>query len=254
MTLPFRARLLAGDVLLGAWLKTPSPIVAEVLSGTALDALCLDAEHAPFDRGDLDGCVMACRGGGMPALVRVASAAPTDILNALDLGAAGVVVPHVASAADAARAAKASRFGPGGRGFAGSTRAAGYTRRSMAEHLDAAGAETAVIAQIEDAEALDVIDAIAAVEGVDCLFIGRADLAVSLGARSAADPRVIDAARAIVAAAGRAGRRTGMFIADLSETRDWIARGVTLFLLESDQSFLLRGAASLRERFDSARG
>jgi 2-keto-3-deoxy-L-rhamnonate aldolase RhmA len=253
MTLVFRERLLSGEVLLGTWLKTPSATVAEVLAGSALDVLCLDAEHAPFDRGDLDACVMACRGAGMPALVRVPLAEPAQILNALDLGAAGVVVPHVASAADAARAAKASRFGPGGRGFAGSTRSAGYTRRSMAEHVDAAAGETAVIAQIEDAEALDAIDAIAAVGGVDCLFVGRADLAVSLGAWSAADPRVIDAARTIVDAAGRAGRRTGMFIADLGETREWIDRGVTLFLLESDQTFLLRGAASLRDRFDAAR-
>jgi 2-keto-3-deoxy-L-rhamnonate aldolase RhmA len=254
MTHLFRRRLLAGEVLVGTWLKTPDAIVAEVLAGTALDALCLDAEHAPFDRRDLDACIMACRGAGMPALVRCPAAEPTQILSALDLGAAGVVIPHVASADDAARAARASRYGPGGRGFAGSTRSAGYTRRTMAEHLDAARDETAVIAQIEDAEALDAIDAIAAVEGVDCLFVGRADLAVSLGARSAADPRVIDAARSVADAARRAGRRTGMFIADLAETRDWIARGVTLFLLESDQTFLLRGAASLRERFDAARG
>lgn len=238
-------RSLGTRPMVGTWVKTPSAMVAEVLSRTGLAALCLDAEHAPFDRRDLDAAILAARSRDMPALVRTPSAAPHHVLNALDLGAAGVVAPHIASAADAEALAAACHFGRGGRGYAGSTRAADYTGRPMADHLAASRDTTAVIAQIEDAEAVEAIDAIAAVERIDCLFIGRADLTISLGAASPADPRVIEAAARVAEAGRRHGRAVGSFIGDLGELPFWLERGVSFFLLESDHTFLLRGADAL---------
>ena len=91
----FRERLLSGEVLAGTFVKTPSPIICEVLGLTGLDVVCLDAEHAPFGRVELDGCIAALRAAGMPGLVRVAANSPEYILQALDYGATGVVVPHV---------------------------------------------------------------------------------------------------------------------------------------------------------------
>lgn len=245
MTTPLKQRLAARELLVGTWLKTPSAIVAEVLAGTGLDLLCLDAEHAPFDRGDLDAAVLACRAQGMPVLVRTPSAAPEVILNALDIGATGVVVPHVVDGASAATIARAGHYGPGGRGYAGSSRAANYTRTKMPQHLAASRAASVVVAQIEDAEGVAAIEAIAAEPGLDCLFIGRADLAVSYGVESAADPVVIAAAERVCAAGLRAGRAVGMFVPDLAEVPRWRALGVSLFLLESDHTFLIRGAAAL---------
>jgi 2-keto-3-deoxy-L-rhamnonate aldolase RhmA len=245
-------RLAGGEVLLGTWQKTPSAMVTEVLGRTGLDCLCLDAEHAPFDRGDLDAALLSAQATRMSCLVRVADASPAQILNALDLGATGVVVPHVASTDDARSAVANTRYGQG-RGYAGSTRAADYTRRGIVQNLEAAQA-TVVVAQVEDASALDAIDDILAVDGIDCFFIGRADLAVSLGATSIVAPVVVDATHRIVDAAQRAGRRTGMFVGDLAEVPAWVELGVTLFLLESDHAFLLSGAASLRSRFDAADG
>ena len=236
-------------MLLGTWQKTPSSIVTEILTHSALDLICLDAEHAPFDRATLDSCIFAAGAGQMPALVRVQSAESYHILNALDLGATGVVIPHVASRDDAERAAKLAHFGPGGRGYAGSTRFADYTSRSISQNLESGFSNTVVIAQIEDAEAIDVIDAIAEVDNIDCLFVGRADLAVSLGATSITDPIVIEASQTIAAAAQRHNRAVGMFISDLSEVPSWTNLGVSLFLLESDQTFLLNGAKSLCARF-----
>ena len=244
----FKRRLASGDPLVGTWLKTPSAIVTEVLAGTALDLLCIDAEHAPFDRAAIDACVLAARGQGMPVLVRPATGAAHHTLQALDAGADGVLVPHVRSAREAASVVASAHYGPGGRGYAGSTRAAGYTRRTMAQHVAAAEAETVVIAQIEDAEALDAIDAIVGTPGLDALFIGRADLAVSLGLRSAAAPEVVAAAECIAAAARKAGRIVGTFLSDLDEVPFWRDRGISLFLLESDQVFLMAGAASLMAR------
>jgi 2-keto-3-deoxy-L-rhamnonate aldolase RhmA len=126
-----RSRMAAGDMLAGTFLKTPSVEMIEILSQTGLDFLCIDAEHAPFDRARMDACLAVARALDFPILVRVPSAQPQDILQALDAGATGIVVPHVTDAETAAAIAKASRFGPGGRGYAGSTRWAGYTTRSM---------------------------------------------------------------------------------------------------------------------------
>lgn len=244
-----KERIHAREQLLGTWVKTPSPILCEVLGQTDLDLICLDAEHSPFDRGSQDRCLHALRAASKPALVRVPSAAPEHILNALDCGATGVVVPHVTSAAMAAQVARAAHFGAGGRGYAGSTRAANYTRKQMAQHMAESASETVVVAQIEDLEALAELDAIAAVEGIDCLFIGRIDLTVALGAASPADPEVVAVVEQICASGARAGRPVGMFLGDLSEIPRWQELDASLFVLSSDHAFLQQGAHELVARF-----
>jgi 2-keto-3-deoxy-L-rhamnonate aldolase RhmA len=244
--LSFRQRLIAGDLLSGTWVKTPHPHVVEVLALSPLDVLVLDAEHAPFDRGSLDQCILAARAGGKPVLVRPASAAHEHILNALDLGADGVILPHIRTAQDAADAVKACHYVSGGRGYAGSSRAAGYTTKGMAKHrADAKG--VVVIAQIEDVEGVDNIDAIAAVEGLDALFIGRADLTIAYGAETPDDAVVVDAVDRIVTAGKAAGRTTGMFLGRVSDVPMWREKGASLFILGSDHDFLLQGAARLAE-------
>lgn len=239
-----KQRLRAGELLAGTFVKTPHPHVVEVLALTGLDCLVLDAEHAPFDRGTLDLCLMAARAGGKPVLVRPASGSPEQILNALDCGADGILAPHIRSAAEAEALVRACHYGPGGRGFAGSTRAAGYTTKGMARHR-AAARHVAIVAQIEDAEALDHIDAIGAVEGIDALFIGRADLTLSLEADTPDDAVVVAAVEKICASARGAGRAVGMFLARPSDIPHWRGHGASLFLLRSDQEFLLDGARTL---------
>lgn len=240
----FGARLRDGELLSGTWVKTPSAIIVEVLALTPLDCLVLDAEHAPFDRRDLDACIMAARAADKPVLVRPASAAAEQVLNALDCGATGVVLPHIRSAAEAAAAVAMCHYGPGGRGFAGSSRAAGYTTLGMARHRAAAQAVT-VIAQIEDVEAVEAIDAIAAVPGIDALFIGRADLTIAYGAATPDDAVVVDAVARICAAGRAAGRTVGMFLGRVGDVPKWREAGASLFILGSDHDFILGGAARL---------
>jgi len=243
-----KEELASGATLVGTFVKTPSPIVVEVLGLTDLDCLCLDAEHAPFDRIAIDGCVAAARAAAMPVVVRIPSTAPEHILNALDCGATGIVAPHIRSAAEAAAFARACQYGAGGRGYAGSSRAAGYTTRPMADHLAVSAAQVVTIAQIEDPEAIEDIDAIAAVPGIDALFVGRADLTVAYGAASQDHPQVVAAVEAVCAAGRRHNRRVGMFLARIEDVPHWTARGASLFLLASDHGFLLQGAADLLRR------
>lgn len=244
----FRSRLRAGEPMMGTFLKTPSPIVCEVLGLSPLACVCIDAEHAPFGRMEIDGCVAALSAADMPSLVRVQTGSAGEILSALDAGATGVVLPHVISGAQAAELARVAHYGPGGRGYAGSSRAAGYATKPMAEHLRDSAARTTVIAQIEDAEALMHLDAIAAIEGIDCIFVGRIDLTISLGAASPTEARVIEAVEQICAAGLRHGKAVGMFIPPSEDCMVWQQKGATLFLLASDQQFLLDGARALAGR------
>jgi 2-keto-3-deoxy-L-rhamnonate aldolase RhmA len=240
----FKQRLAARDLVVGSFIKTPHPAVVELLGHSALDCLVLDAEHAAFDRSQLDMCILAARATAMPVMVRPQAATAERILDALDLGADGVLLPHIRSERDARDAVRSCFYGPGGRGFAGSTRAAGFTSKGMAKtRVDGAG--IVVIAQIEDVEALDGIEAIARVEGIDALFIGRADLTVALGAESPDDAIVVDSVRRICRAAAAADRPVGMFLARPSDVPQWRDEGANLFLLSSDQEFLLKGAAAL---------
>ena len=242
----FRDRLRAGDLLAGTWVKTPHPHVVEVLSLSPLDLLVLDAEHAPFDRGNLDQCILAARAGGKPVLVRPATASHEHILNALDLGADGVVLPHIRSAAEAEDAVKACTYTSGGRGYAGSSRAAGYTTKGMSRHrADAAG--VTIIAQIEDVDGVNNIEAIARVDGIDALFVGRADLTIAYAAETPDDAVVVAAVDRIVAAGKAAGRPTGMFLGRVGDVPMWRDKGASLFILGSDHDFLLAGAGRLAE-------
>lgn len=241
-----KTRLVEGDALLGTFVKTPHPSVVEVLAQTGLDCLCLDAEHAPFDRIDLDRGLLAARAGGMPTLVRVASASPHEILNALDLGAAGVIVPHIRSPQEAEAAVRACHYGAGGRGYAGGTRASGYLSPAIAGRLASTRTETSVILQIEDVEALEHLDALVGVEGIDAIFIGRIDLTVALGETDPKSPRVIAAVSGIIAACRAIGRTVGMFTPDLSELSMWREQGSSFFLLGADHAFIRNGALALR--------
>lgn len=242
---PLKARLAGGELIVGTFIKTPSPMLVEVLALSALDCLCLDAEHSPFDRATIDACVFAARAGEMDIVVRVPSAAPEHLLHALDCGAAGVVVPHVRSAEEARAAVKACHYGRGGRGYAGSSRAAGYATIPMSQHKANSLARTVVIAQIEDPEAVEAIEEIAAVEGVDALYIGRVDLTVAYGVERLDDARVVTAMETVCAAARRFDRPVGMYLSNPEEVALWREKGATLFLLGSDHGFLLSGAAEL---------
>lgn len=248
MKASLKQRIATRELILGTFVKTPSPIVVEVLAMAGLDCLCLDAEHAPFDRGTLDLCILAARASGMDVLVRVPSATPEHILHALDCGATGVVVPHVRSAEEARAVVRASHYVAGGRGYAGSSRAAGYTTLPMARHKANSAERTVVIAQIEDPEAVEDIDAIAAVQGIDALYVGRVDLTVSYNAESQDDPQVLGAVQRVCVAGANAGRAVGMYLSRVQDAAHWRGEGATVFLLGSDHGFLLSGAADLLRR------
>lgn len=229
---------------LGTFVKTTSPHVIEVLGTTRLDFVCLDAEHAPFDRATLDLMVLATRATHLKAFIRIAEVNPAVVLSALDIGAAGILVPHVDSAEDARKVVAMARYRDGARGYSSSPRFAGYGSLGMKEALRI-GDEAQVICQIESAAAVKEAEAIAAVPGVGGLFVGRADLALSMGLDNPRDPRVLDATRHVLAVAKKAGKRAGMFVAGNAERDEFAALGADWFIVSSDQTLLRQAAAAI---------
>ena len=234
-----RERVRAGTPVVGTFVKTTSPQTIEVLGHAGLDFVVLDAEHAPFGIDTLDGSVAAARAAGLPAIVRIPNHAPSFINSCLDMGASGILVPHVLSADDAEGVADAVKYGRGKRGFSPSGRAGSYGQVDFARYRTAADAGSNLWCQIEDRSAMAHLDAIAAVEDVDCLFIGPADLGLSLGCDGPGDPRLAEAIRAIADAGRRHGRTVGLFVPNTAAIPDMIAIGITLFVCGSDQQLRL---------------
>lgn len=238
----FRQRFLRGDTLLGTFIKTPSPHTTEIVGGLGFDFVVIDEEHAPFDRVSIDAVLLACRAAGTAGIVRVAESSSSKILAALDDGAVGVMTPHLASAATAREIARACRYRNGKRGFSNSPRAGGYGSLPLAEHVKRQDAAVTVIGMIEDPEALDVLEDIVAVDGIDGFFVGRGDLAVALGESAMDAPAVRMATEKIIAAARGVGKPVCIMVGSVGEADAFRKLGASAFLVSSDQGFLRQAA------------
>ncbi|SIO11406.1 HpcH/HpaI aldolase family protein [Vannielia litorea] len=227
-----KKKLEAGERLVGTVLKTPHYGIVEVLGGTGLDFVMLDAEHAPFSVDQIDTCALAARSVGLPLLVRLVEGTPAAILRVLDMGVAGIVVPNVESAAEAEAIVRATRYGPGGRGFAGTTRAGGFGTVPAGELIERTG-DIVVVVQIESPTGVENAGEIAAVPGVDACFVGRADLAVSRELPMNA-PEIEAATEAVFEMCKAAGKAPMMFVGDLSECSAWFARGARIITAGSE--------------------
>lgn len=228
----------------GTFVKTTSPQVIEMLGGCGLDFAVLDAEHAPYDRAALDLAMIAGRAAGLPLFVRVAERTAAGLLSVLDMGAAGVLVPHVDTEDDARAVMAHCRYVGGDRGYSSSPRAAGYGALGMKQAIEQ-GDRNVVVCQIESVAAVENAARIAAVPGVGALFIGRADLALSMGLHNAQDPRVIEATEGVIRTTLAAGKSVGMFVGSNAERERYQALGVSWFVQGSDQSLLSQAARAI---------
>ena len=229
------------EIGVGTFVKTPAPQIVEILALCGLDFGVIDAEHAPFDRSMIDLMMLAGRASGLPLMVRVDAVGTQALQTALDAGAAGVVAPHVDTVEQARDLVSKARFRQGARGFSSATRASGYGTLSMAKALDA-GDDALLICQIETPEAVAAAADIAALDGVGGLFVGRADLAVAMGAQGAGAAPVMAAAAEVTRIARAAGKIAGMAMGDAAECASFRRMGVNWFVVSADQSLLRRAA------------
>jgi len=238
-----KEQLFSSDRMIGTFIKTPNYQVVEIVTSCNLSFVALDAEHAPFSKSDLDTCILAARANDTPVIVRVPTSNEEDVLSVLDMGANGVLFPHINCKQDAITAVNASKyksedFEMGRRGFSNSSRSGNYGSFTIDKMIEVSNKNISVLCQIEEIQAVDNIDEITEVRGIDCLFIGRADLAVSMGCNSISDSSVESAIDIVVKSAKRNGIPLGMYLPDNNDLEKWISKGFSLFIVGSDQSYL----------------
>jgi 2-dehydro-3-deoxyglucarate aldolase len=237
----FRQVLAGGKLLTGTIVTLEAPAVAERLAEAGFDWLFLDGEHAPLDSARMQVILQAV-GGRCPCLIRVPSIDEVWIKQTLDIGADGVIVPQIRSADEAARVVAWCRYPPDGARSVGVGRAQGYGAR-FHEYLNHANDDIAVILQIEHVDAVANVDKIAAVPGIDALFIGPYDLSSSLGTPGdVSSPKVTDAVRQVADACRESGLAAGIFGMRADDVRPWIDNGFRLIAVGIDVVFM--GAAA----------
>lgn len=237
-----RAALAEGRPSFGAWATLADSISAELIGGAGFDWAIVDTQHGSVTGAELVRVIQALALGGTPAVVRVPWTDAATIMRALDVGAAGAIVPMVNSPEEAALAVSAMRYPPDG------IRSMGPTRGSFVSTVEA-NEDVVLLVMIETAEALARVEEIAGTPGIDGLFVGPVDLGLSLGLPldwTGTQPEVLEAMDTIVAAAGRAGVFVGTVSSSRDHAEDLLARGVKFVSLGADVGYLRAGLAADR--------
>lgn len=246
----FRERLHSGETLFGPMLSIPSAAVAEVLAAAGFDWLFIDGEHGAIDSADLVPILQAVD-RDLACLVRIAELGVGVIKRTLDLGAAGIIVPQVETAEQAAAAVRYARYAPDGERGIGLARAHRYGF-GFREYLERANQEIAVVVQAEHARAVENIDSIVAVEGLDAVFVGPYDLSASFGQAGNLDhPTVVQAIDHITASCQAAGVPLGIFGIDAKSVKPFIERGYVLICAGVDCVMLGQGASGMLKELRS---
>jgi 4-hydroxy-2-oxoheptanedioate aldolase len=248
---PFKRALKAGKPQIGLWSTLSSSYTVEAVAGAGFDWLLLDSEHSPVDIENLLTQLQAAAPYASHPIVRIPWNDMVNTKRVLDIGAQSLLIPYVQTAEEARSAVAATRYPPAGvRGVAGTTRATRFGR--VREYAKRAHEEICVLVQVETQSALGSIEAICAVDGVDGVFIGPADLHASMGhagetANAKVKPLIDDAIRRI----RKAGKAPGILTPNEADARHWLECGALFVAVGSDAGILARGADALAAKFKS---
>lgn len=233
---PIRDKIAQGQTLFGTWVGSESRLIAELIGRTGYDFVLIDTQHSAVTAADLLGLVQTLDVHG-PTLVRVSWNDPSLIMRALDLGAAGIIAPMVSTPEEALSAAQASRYPPDG------IRSFGPVRRYYS--ADGQAGQPLCFAMVETAQAMDNLDAIAATPGIDGIFVGPHDLALSLGLGLAHSltPPLLAAMDRIAEACRKNGIIAGCAALSLDAARELKDRGYNFIAVGADLAFVMQGAA-----------
>lgn len=253
MTGDLKARLAEGPCFGVSCRLARTPDIAPMLRDSGYDWMFLDLEHGPLSFDQISQMALAGIEAGVTPLVRMADPSPPAIHRVLSNGAMGVIIPHVDDPETAAAVARQCRFPPRGeRSVPGIVPQLGYRPISFREAAERLDPVTLCVVMIESPSALEAVDEIAAVEGVDVLFVGASDLTFNLGRPSAyGDPEVVGAMEKVAEAARRYDKVAGFGgVADAQMARRYIGFGMHFILAGNDQTMFLQGA---RSRLDALR-
>jgi 2-keto-3-deoxy-L-rhamnonate aldolase RhmA len=249
-----RRQMLAGSVLAGGWLSLGSSVAAEIAAGAGYDWLLFDLEHGTAEFSDLLHQMQAIHAYPVAGIVRVPSIEASVFKRVLDLGAHGVMIPNVSSVADAERCVSFARIPPLGlRGAAQTTRASGYGAH-YEQYLMEANDSIILTPQIESRAGVAAAEGIAAVDGIDALFVGPTDLGVDLGVPSDdLSGEFREAVVAVASAARRHGKAAGVLVRNAEQAKQYFDLGYTFIALGSDRGSIGSGLRSSAAALDGLR-
>ncbi len=228
--------------LAGMWVCSGSPLVAEICAGAGLDLVMIDMEHSPNDLESVLHQLQAMAAYPVTTVVRVPINDHVVIKRVLDLGAQTLLIPMVSTAAEARAAVEAAHYPPHGRRGVGSALARSSRWNRVEGYLHNAHEHVSIIVQIETAAAVEAAGEIAAVDGVDGLLVGPADLSASMGLLGQqSHPDVVAAVLSTFEAAHQAGKRVGVNAFDPKMARAYMEAGVDLILVGADVTLLAEG-------------
>ncbi len=241
-------RLVAGETVYAGWCALPAPIIVETLAREGFVAVSIDQQHGLWDTAATVVGIAAIRQGGAAPIVRVPLGAFDVASRVLDVGAEGVIAPMINTAADARAFVAATKYPPIGERSWGPMRAAVLAGiADLKLYLHEANANIVTLAMIETRQALDNLDAIAAVPGIDVLFVGPSDLSITLSDGKVLDPHSaeVDAALdKVIAAANKAGKVAGLYCVNAERAVACAKRGIRFLAVGSDLAMLRAGAAA----------
>ena len=240
---------------LGTWLKIASGEPVEIMAYAGFDFVVIDLEHAPLDLQTAYRLISSAAALGVVPIVRVPDTTASTIQKILDAGAMGILVPHVDTVEEAAAVGRACRFPPHGvRGAGGTSRAGAWGLRPNADYLATGNDDVLCIPQLESVEAIKAAPEMLALDSVDAVFVGAADLSLSMGA-TPASPEVLDLIASAIEAAHAAGKRCGLAFGGVpSRAAQAVRDGCDFVLLSNDTSMLAEAARGLVAAFREAAG
>jgi len=244
-----KKRLQHGETLHGCWVNLGSSVTAEIVGMSGFDWVLIDLEHGAGVEKDVLHQLQALEHTPAAAVVRVESAQRQRIHRVLDMGAEGVMVPRIGNAMEAAAVASGLHYPPdGNRGIAKMVRASGFGQ-NFPDYYKNAKENILGIVQIETAEVLSHLDAVAALAGIDVLFIGPSDLSMELGIFGQFDhPLFKDAVHATVNAAQKAGKATGILLQHPDDYKKYHDIGIRLIACGADGTFVAEGARNMANK------
>jgi 2-dehydro-3-deoxyglucarate aldolase len=247
----FKRDLLAGKRLIGCWSSLANAITTEVLGVAGFDWILLDGEHSPNDVGTFIPQLMALKDSPSAPVVRPTSNNEVEMKRLLDAGFYNFLVPFVESADEALRAVRATRYPPQGvRGVSVSQRSNRYG--TVPDYFKSINDHICVMVQIESRAGVAAARAVAAVDGVDCIFVGPSDLAAALGhLGNSGHPEVQQAIAAVFADAKACGKPTGILAPVEADARRYIEMGATFVAVGSDLGVFRAGTQALRDRYSN---
>jgi len=241
---PIKQKISEGKPSIGVWQGLANPGISEILADAGFDWIVLDTEHGYYTLESLISCLDAMRRTEVSPIIRVLENRPSIIKQILDLGPEGIIIPMVNSVEDARSAVTACKYPPEGIRGVGAGRAARYGGKFM-ENLQTANGNILVVIQIEHIRAVENIDEIVKVEGVDCIFIGTMDLSASMGiVGQTTHPELIKAVEKVNAAGKRAGIATGMWCRNEEHTLEMIGKGMQFIAYSEDKGLIALAAGN----------